>query len=91
MSLLTLVRFGCLSPHLAHVLQNHVHVPVEGLHSAQDLAVVAAVHKDLRVSLHCLGQQREWSLVECVLLRYMLLFLSHYNSYFIIINAIKFK
>ena len=77
---LSLVSFGCLGPHLADILEHHVHVSVEGLNLTQNLASVATVDQYLRVSLHCLRKQREWSLVKCVFLWHMLLFLSHYNS-----------
>ena len=54
---LALVSFGCLGPHLADVLEHHVHVSVEGLHTPQNLAVVAAVNQHKGVSLHCLRQK----------------------------------
>lgn len=36
-----------LCPHLAYILQDHVRMTVEGLDAGQNLAVVAAIDKDL--------------------------------------------
>ncbi len=47
--LLALARLGHLCPHLLDLLQHHVAVPVEGLHPAQQLLVVAAVDEDLKM------------------------------------------
>ena len=74
---LALVSFRCLGPHLAHPLEYHIHVSVEGLHSSHNLAIVATVNQHLGVSLHCLSQQRQRALMESVLLRRVLLFVSH--------------
>ena len=70
---LALVSLGCLGPHLADVLKHHVHVTVEGLHSPEDLAIVSAIYEAKRVCLHCLGEKGEWTLMEGVFLRRVLL------------------
>lgn len=49
--LLALAALGDLGPHLLHILQHHVAVPVEGLYAAQELLVVAAVDEHLGVVL----------------------------------------
>lgn len=49
--LLALAALGNLSPHLLHIFQHHVAVPVKGLHPAQQLLVVATVNEHLRVVL----------------------------------------
>ena len=77
---LALVSLGSLSPHLAYIFKHHVHMSVEGLHSAEYLAVVAAVDEHLAVSLDCLGKQGEGALVKSVLLRCVLHFVRHYIS-----------
>ena len=73
MCALALVSLGSLGPHLAHILQDHVHVTVEGLHSPEDLAIVPAIYQAKGVCLHCLGEKGERALVEGVLLRRVLL------------------
>jgi hypothetical protein len=61
---LALVSFGCLGPHLADVLEHHVHVAVECSHSAKQLSIVATVDKALAVGLDGFGKQSERTLVE---------------------------
>lgn len=51
-SLLALCIPRCLSPHLLHVLEHHVAVPVEGLDSGEELAVVSTRDQDLVVCSH---------------------------------------
>ena len=65
---------GCLCPHLADILEDQVHVTIEGLHAPQYLTVVSAVDQHLGVRLHCLGKERQRPLVEGVFLRRVLLF-----------------
>merc|ERR1719334_2949253 len=45
-----------LCPHLTHILQDHVGVPVKSLDSSKDLPIVPAVDEHLRVVLHALLQ-----------------------------------
>ena len=44
-----------LSPHFKHTLQHHIHVSIEGLHIAKQLAIVATVDQYLAVGLDGLG------------------------------------
>ena len=39
---------GDFRPHLLHVLQHHVAVSVEGLHTSEKLVVVSAINQDLQ-------------------------------------------
>jgi hypothetical protein len=50
-------------------------VPVEGLQSSQQLAVVSAADQDLLVRLHALRQHLEWALRQLLFLRGFGLFL----------------
>ena len=43
-----------LAPHLLHVLEDHVAVPIKGLHSTQELSVVSAINQHLRIRLHAM-------------------------------------
>merc|ERR1719263_180944 len=45
-----------LCPHLAHILKNHVAMAIEGFHTSEDFAVVAAIDEHLRVILDTLLQ-----------------------------------
>lgn len=65
--LLSLALLGYLGPHLLHVLEHHVTVTVERLHSAEQLLVVSHVDEHLRVRPHRLGEQGQRSLVELLL------------------------
>lgn len=64
----TFAGSGQLGPHLLDALQDHVAVPVEGLHPAEKLLVVSAVDQDLSVVLDGVGQDGEGSSVELLLL-----------------------
>ena len=66
-------RLWHFSPHFARLLQHHVHVAVERLHARQDFTVVAAVHENLAVRLHSIGEQCERPLMENLFVRLVLL------------------
>lgn len=51
--------FRFFRPHLLHVLQHHVGVPVKRLDSGQQLFVVSARYQHLCVVLYCPLQQRQ--------------------------------
>jgi hypothetical protein len=55
MGFATFVSLGSLRPHLANVLEDHIHVAIEGLDSPENLAVVATINEDLTVGLDSLG------------------------------------
>lgn len=61
-------KLGLLSPHLLDVLQDHVAMPVEGLHTSEELAVVAARNQDLRVRTHSRLKERKRAGREFMLL-----------------------
>ena len=85
------VCLGGLGPHLTHIFKNHVHMTIEGLDSAKDLAIVTAIDENLRVSLDCFSEEREGTLMEGVLLRGCLLFVSlicHLKFYILNYNSI---
>lgn len=56
-----------LGPHLLHVLQHHVAMPVEGLHAGQELAVVTARDEDLIVAAYRCLEDREGAGGEFIL------------------------
>ena len=68
LGLLALAALGDLGPHLLHVLQHHVAVPVEGLRTAQQLLLVAAVDEHLGVVRDRLREHGEWTHVTLFLL-----------------------
>lgn len=75
--LLALAALGDLSPHLLHVLQHHVAVPVKGLHAAQELLVVAAVDEHLGVVLDRLCEHGQRPRVKLLLLPLLQLLWRH--------------
>eukprot|EP00443_Scrippsiella_acuminata_P059716 CAMPEP_0115487194 /NCGR_PEP_ID=MMETSP0271-20121206/60826_1 /TAXON_ID=71861 /ORGANISM="Scrippsiella trochoidea, Strain CCMP3099" /LENGTH=83 /DNA_ID=CAMNT_0002915229 /DNA_START=105 /DNA_END=353 /DNA_ORIENTATION=- len=56
-----------LGPHLPDVLEYHIRVPVEGLHTRKDFPVVAAINQHLGIVLDALLQHGEWPDIEVVL------------------------
>jgi len=54
---LSLACFGNLSPHFFYVLEHHIAMPIEGLHSSQKLAIVSAVDQHLSVTLDALCEK----------------------------------
>lgn len=44
-------------PHLLHVLEDHVAMPVERLHATKQFVIVPAVDQDLSLTLHALGEK----------------------------------
>ena len=72
LGLLALATLGNLSPPLLCVLQHHVAVPIRGLHSVQELPVVAA-DGHLGVVLDRLHEHGEWPRVNLLLPRLQLL------------------
>lgn len=57
-----------LGPHLLDILEDHVHVAVEGLDAGKELAVVAGVDEDLGVVAYGDLKQRKGADAEFVLL-----------------------
>ncbi len=54
----TAIPWG-LCPHLLHVLEHHVTMPIEGLDTREQLSVVAAGDEDLGVGFHSRLEDRE--------------------------------
>ena len=59
-----LACLGRLRPHLLGILQDHVKVTVESLHTRQQLPVVPAVDEHLRIVFNCLREHGERSCLE---------------------------
>lgn len=58
-SFLACARSGCLRPHLLHVLQHHITMPIESFHARKQFPVVAARDKDLCVRSYSRLEDRE--------------------------------
>ena len=76
-AMFTFASLGQFCPHLLDPLQHHVAVPVEGLHSPQQLLVVPAVDEDLGVVLHGVREHPERPGGELLLLLGVPLLRSH--------------
>jgi len=58
-----------LGPHLSHILQHHVHVPVKGLYSSEHFPIVSAVHQHLAVVPAALLQHAQGANIEVIFFR----------------------
>lgn len=70
LALLPVGQLGDLAPHLLDVLQDHVHVSVEGLDTREHLAAAAQRDEDLRVRAHRGLEDRQGACRELVLLEH---------------------
>lgn len=68
LALLAVGEFGSLGPHLLDVLENHVHVSIEGLDAGKHLATAAERDENLRVRAHSGLEDGEGTGGELVLL-----------------------
>jgi len=58
-----------LGPHLSHILQHHVHVPVKGFYSSEHFPIVSAVHQHLAVVPAALLQHAQGANIEVIFFR----------------------
>jgi len=80
--LLALATFWCFCPHLLHILQYHIAMPVESFDACQQFAIIATANENLRVVLDRLLQDGEWSCIEFLLLEDAKLFFCHVSLIF---------